>query len=181
MVNPNLFGDPRTRLKEVRMTKRKRQEQKREQQRLMRIRIMTSLAVMVAVVALGFVGIWWVGRQAGTTVDVEPLPVAISVEDAKALYDDGALIVDVRTAEEYESFHIPDTLSIPLDELEEQLEFIPISLDIIVVCRTGNRSSAGRDILLDAGFPRVTSMQGGVVHWAEAGYPLEGEDVPSDG
>jgi len=162
------------------MTKRKRREQKREQQRLMRIRIMTSLAVMVAVVVLGLVGIWWIGHQADSAVDIEPLPVEISVEDAKAMYDDGALIVDVRTAQEYESFHIPETLSIPLDELEDQLEFIPMSLDIIMVCRTGNRSSEGRDILLEAGFPRVTSIQGGVVDWVEAGYPLEGVDVPPD-
>jgi len=42
-----------------------------------------------------------------------------------------------------------------------------------VVCRSGNRSQEGRDILLEAGFEDVTSMAGGVLDWREAGYPVE--------
>jgi len=39
------------------------------------------------------------------------------------------------------------------------------------VCRSGNRSKQGRDILLDAGFTQVTSMAGGLNEWKAAGYP----------
>lgn len=143
----------------------------------MRVRIITSLIVMVIILALGTVGIWWIGRQIPTEAALEPLPPTISVEEALAFYDDGALLIDVRTEEEFQAFHIPESLSLPLDQLEDQMEFIPINLDLVVVCRSGNRSGEGRDILLDAGFPRVTSMEGGLVDWAQAGYPLEGDDL----
>lgn len=159
------------------MSKRQREQRKQEQKRLLRMRIAASLVVMVIVLALGTVGIWWIGRQANAPGAREPLPAQSTVDDAWAMYQDGALIVDVRTDEEYEAFHIPESLLIPLDELEEQLEFIPMNLDLVVICRTGNRSIVGRDILLEAGFPRVTSVDGGVVEWGEAGYPLEGRDL----
>jgi rhodanese-related sulfurtransferase len=41
----------------------------------------------------------------------------------------------------------------------------------VVVCRSGNRSQAGRDILLQAGF-NVTSMSGGLNEWRASGYPV---------
>jgi len=162
------------------MTRQKRQEQKKQQKRLMRIRITTSLVVMVAVLALAVVGIWWIGRQMTPAFEVEALPEQVSVEEAHQLYDEGALLIDVRTEEEYASFHIPETLSIPLDVLEDQLQYLPTNLDLVVVCRTGNRSADGREVLLEAGFLRVTSMDGGVIDWAEAGFPLEGNDVQAD-
>jgi rhodanese-related sulfurtransferase len=40
-----------------------------------------------------------------------------------------------------------------------------------VVCRSGNRSQAGRDILLKAGFDQVASMAGGLSAWRSLGYP----------
>jgi len=40
-----------------------------------------------------------------------------------------------------------------------------------VVCRSGNRSQAGRDILLNAGFTKVTSMSGGLNEWRSLGFP----------
>ena len=43
-------------------------------------------------------------------------------------------------------------------------------LSLVVVCRSGNRSAQGRDILLGAGLPSVTSMAGGMNEWAAAGY-----------
>jgi len=42
-----------------------------------------------------------------------------------------------------------------------------------VVCRSGNRSQQGRDILLAAGFMQVTSMDGGMNAWQTSGYPIE--------
>jgi rhodanese-related sulfurtransferase len=49
---------------------------------------------------------------------------------------------------------------------------VPADKQVVVVCRSGNRSATGRDILLGAGLPSVTSMAGGVNDWGAAGYPL---------
>ncbi|MBN2555643.1 MAG: rhodanese-like domain-containing protein [Anaerolineales bacterium] len=159
------------------MSKHSRMIERQQRKQILRVRIITSLVIMVLLLALGTAGIWWIGSQTAAVDESEPLPRRVSVEEARGLYDEGALLIDVRTEEEFQAAHIPESLSLPLEQLEEQMEFIPSSLDIIVVCRSGNRSAEGRDILLAAGFPRVASMEGGIVDWAEAGYPLEGEDL----
>jgi rhodanese-related sulfurtransferase len=99
----------------------------------------------------------------------------ISVAEAYKLYPDGAFFLDVREVVEWEAGHVPDTTNIPLSEMESRLSELPEDQDIVVICRSGNRSAEGRDILLDAGFKNVTSMAGGVSDWKDAGYPYDGE------
>ena len=99
----------------------------------------------------------------------------LSVAEAYARYPDEAFFLDVREVVEWEAGHVPDTTNIPLSELESRLGELPTDQDIVVICRSGNRSVEGRDILLDAGFKNVTSMAGGVSDWKDAGYPYDGE------
>ena len=101
-------------------------------------------------------------------------PLEISVDQAYQRYQDGAFILDVREQSEWDAFHIPGATLIPLGQLGARLEEVPSETEIIVVCRSGNRSQTGRDILLEAGFSRVTSMRAGVTAWSNAGYPIEG-------
>lgn len=101
------------------------------------------------------------------------LPATISVDEAYSMYQDGAFVLDVRTVEEWNEFHAPGTTFIPLDELASRVDELPRDRQIVVVCRSGNRSQQGRDILLDAGFTQVTSMDGGLNAWRSAGYPIE--------
>jgi rhodanese-related sulfurtransferase len=103
----------------------------------------------------------------------EALAPEISVDQAHKLYEDGTFVLDVRTQEEWNDFHIPNTTLIPLDQLEGRLSEVPTDQEIVVVCRSGNRSQAGRDILKQAGYENVTSMAGGVTAWRSAGYPIE--------
>ncbi len=99
------------------------------------------------------------------------LPPTVSVSDAYDLYKSGAFILDVRTQEEWDQYHIPNTTLIPLDQLPSRLNEVPRNRSIVVVCRSGNRSQQGRDILLNAGFQQVTSMEGGLTEWRASGYP----------
>ncbi len=101
------------------------------------------------------------------------LPSTISVSDAYNLYQNGAFVLDVRTQEEWNEYHVPNTTLIPLDQLPSRLDEVPSDRQIIVVCRSGNRSQQGRDILLKAGFEQVTSMAGGLTEWRNSGYPIE--------
>jgi rhodanese-related sulfurtransferase len=89
----------------------------------------------------------------------------ISIEQAAQLRDEGAFILDVREPDEWINFHIPGSTLIPLGELPDRLSEVPTGQQIVVVCNSGNRSKPGRDILLDAGFGEVTSMNGGVSGW----------------
>lgn len=100
-------------------------------------------------------------------------PANVSVDKAYSMYQDGAFVLDVRTVEEWNEFHAPGTTLIPLDELASRVNELPRDRQIVVVCRSGNRSQQGRDILLDAGFTQVTSMDGGLNAWRSSGYPIE--------
>ena len=100
------------------------------------------------------------------------LAAEVSVEQASQLRGEGAFILDVREPSEWVEFHIPGSTLIPLGELPNRLSEIPAGKQIVVVCRSGNRSATGRDILLQAGFVEVTSMAGGVTSWQSQGLPI---------
>ena len=54
----------------------------------------------------------------------------------------GAIIIDVRTAQEYDRGHIPDAFNIPVDRIKVSIERIKASkLPVVVCCNTGERSS----------------------------------------
>ncbi len=110
---------------------------------------------------------------AGNKRAVSDLPGAISAGDAFNLYQNGAFVLDVRTQEEWNDVHIPNTTLIPLDQLPSRLNEVPRDRQVVVVCKSGNRSQQGRDILLNAGFKQVTSMTGGLTAWRAGGYPIE--------
>lgn len=95
----------------------------------------------------------------------------VSVDRALSMREEGAFVLDVRQPEEWLDHHIPGSTLIPLGELQARLAEVPQDQEILVVCRSGNRSAEGRDILLKAGFEQVTSMAGGLTQWKAAGYP----------
>jgi rhodanese-related sulfurtransferase len=99
-------------------------------------------------------------------------PAEISVAQAAEKRDQGAFILDVREPSEWTQFHIPGATLIPLGDLPNRLNEVPKNRDVVVVCRTGNRSAQGRDILLNAGFTKVTSMAGGVTQWQAQGLAI---------
>jgi rhodanese-related sulfurtransferase len=106
------------------------------------------------------------------STEVVKLPLEISSVDAYEKYiDKTAFFLDVRTQEEWNEFHAPDATLIPLDQLPSRLDELPRDREIVVVCRSGNRSQQGRDILLNAGFTQVTSMAGGMNEWRFAAFP----------
>ena len=98
------------------------------------------------------------------------LPLEISVAEASAKRDAGVFILDVREPDEWNEGHIPGTTLIPLGELASRIDELPQDQEIVVVCRSGNRSAKGRDILLSAGFQQVTSMAGGINEWKATGF-----------
>ena len=121
--------------------------------------------------ALVIVGLSIVWLSPQRTTEIGGNPLEISVEEAAAKRDAGAFILDVRQPEEWNEYHVPGSTLIPLGELASRVDELPHDQEIVVVCRSGNRSATGRDILLEAGFTQVTSMAGGLTEWKAAGYP----------
>lgn len=127
------------------------------------------LLALLAIFSLGLAAC----APAPAQVAVETLPAEISIDEAHQLYEEGVFFLDVRTQEEWDEFHAPNSTLIPLDQLPNRVNELPSDEQIVVVCRSGNRSQAGRDILLDNGFDQVTSMTGGLNAWRSAGYPIQ--------
>ena len=132
----------------------------------------TNLALLaLAVIAVIAVVVILVTRPPAYT---NSLPDTISLEEAYQKYQAGTFVLDVRTQAEWDEYHIPNTTLIPVEELESRLDELPQDQEIVVICRSGNRSQDGRDILLQNGFTAVTSVEVGIKSWSAAGYPVEG-------
>lgn len=83
-----------------------------------------------------------------------PAPV-----DYAMLMDKGGLIVDVRTASEFDAGHIKGSKNIPLDRFRSEVSRLKqLNVPIITVCRSGNRSGIAKSLLTDAG---VEAYNGG--------------------
>lgn len=147
--------------------------QKRAEQRRKKRQTQIIIAFIAFVIIAG--GAWAIfGNTSNNPAAVQSsLPLEINVDEAYERYQAGDYVLDVRTQEEWDDYHIPGTTLIPLDELRDRLTEVPQDQNIVVVCRSGNRSQEGRNILLDAGYESVTSMNGGVSDWRNKGYPIE--------
>lgn len=64
-------------------------------------------------------------------------------------------IIDVRTSKEYEEAHIPEAINYPIESLTDSLALLDQSEEIIVVCRSRNRSRKAKRLLIDNGFNKV--------------------------
>jgi len=88
----------------------------------------------------------------------------IAPETARQLVDDGALLLDVRTPQEFGETHLPGALNIPLQELETRYAELPRDRTLVLYCRSGNRSSMARRFLQTQGFDEVHDL-GALSRW----------------
>ncbi len=102
----------------------------------------------------------------------DTLPANINISEAAARLKDGAFLLDVRQPEEWVEGHVEGAVLIPLGELQARLSEIPTDQDVLIICRSGNRSSQARDLLRAAGLERTTSIIGGMNAWIADGLPV---------
>ncbi|WHX98767.1 sulfurtransferase TusA family protein [Neobacillus sp. DY30] len=80
--------------------------------------------------------------------------------------NDNMVVLDVRENAEYAFNHIPNAISIPLDELEKRIDELSKEADIFVVCRTGSRSDLAAQKLTEKGFTKVVNVVPGMSRWS---------------
>ena len=78
----------------------------------------------------------------------------LSLEDA---IKRGGFLVDVRTSAEFASGSVKGAVNIPLDKIHNHLDRFKGKNDIIVFCKTGNRSSHAKSMLEQHGFKNITN------------------------
>ncbi len=138
------------------------------------IRIPLLLAVALSLAMLAACGGNETAAPAVEEIDLTTLPDEVDVETVAAIRQNpGVYLLDVREPDEYAAGHIPGITLIPMGEVASRLTELPRDKEIIVTCRTGNRSSQIADLLREQGFTNVHNMTGGIVAWEEAGYAVE--------
>ena len=118
---------------------------------------MNSTYILIAVLIVGF--LFYSRAQANVPT--------ISPEEAREyLTDSNYQFIDVRTDSEYDSGHIPNSIHIPLHQIQDRMSEIDSlkNKNIIAYCRSGARSSKATKILVKAGFD-VLNLSGGVLSW----------------
>jgi rhodanese-related sulfurtransferase len=99
----------------------------------------------------------------------------VTRDEARALIEDGAQLVDVRVAHEWDAGHIAGATHLPLEELAERSNELDADRPVVLYCRGGTRSSMAAEALDGAGFNAVKLTEG-IVGWDEAGLELDSEE-----
>jgi rhodanese-related sulfurtransferase len=92
----------------------------------------------------------------------------VDVVGALAAVADGATLLDVRELNEWEAGHAPQAVHVPLSQVPASLASIPQGRPVVVVCRSGRRSTFAVAALLQAGIDAV-NLDGGMQAWHQAG------------
>lgn len=124
------------------------------------------LAALAAVSGAMLIGSFISGRLSG----VEQADTL----KATRLYNDDALVLDVREDKEFAAGHIPKAKHIPLAQLAGRIGELDTfkNRPVLVTCRSGQRSARACGLLKKAGFETVYNQAGGILAWERANLPV---------
>ncbi|MBF6595868.1 MAG: rhodanese-like domain-containing protein [Thermaceae bacterium] len=97
----------------------------------------------------------------------------VSVQELQSASEPNRIVLDVRQPEEYLSGHVPGARLLPLGEVSLKASGLSKNVPIYVICHSGNRSQQASQTLAQLGFKDIRNVQGGILAWQSAGYPLE--------
>lgn len=91
----------------------------------------------------------------------------IGLEDLKKLQEEGAMIVDVRSPQEYREGHIDGAISIPEYEIKKEAEnrLVDKEKNIVVYCSSGGRSKKAQKLLKKLGYSHVYNLYNGLTNY----------------
>ena len=99
--------------------------------------------------------------SAGGEWDIEVAEFAAKVENGPKLR-----LLDVREPHELQISHLEGATLIPLGQLASRLSELDSAEDMVVFCKSGNRSARALELLVSAGFRKVKNLKGGINAWA---------------
>jgi len=94
---------------------------------------------------------------------------SVSVTQAAAAVDEGAKLIDVRTAAEWKQGRPVGATHVPPEKLERQLEHLN-GAEVLVICRSGSRSGKAAAALRRAGVD-AKNVRGGMINWQRHQLP----------
>jgi rhodanese-related sulfurtransferase len=98
----------------------------------------------------------------------------VSISELEAAIPQGAYVLDVREAWEFENGHVPQAHHVALNTIPEQLNNLPKDQQLWIICQSGGRSMTAANYLEAQGFD-VVSVAGGTGSWIGAGKEVSME------
>ena len=117
--------------------------------------------------------------KARLPIDGTPLPdfdapaVAPEALAAMRVSRDPPLVVDVRDAVEYQAFHLPGSINVPVDTLPERVKDLPRNRRLLIACHAGHQSPIAARLLHSLGRSDLMRLDGGVLAWQQKGFPTD--------
>jgi len=98
----------------------------------------------------------------------------VSAADAVRLINKGALVIDVRKSEEFQSGHIVNARNVELAKIQSEADPIHKQKNkvLLTVCANGATSGRAAMLLRKAGYPSVFSLKGGLTGWRAENLPI---------
>lgn len=125
--------------------------------------LLSGAAVLAAVVVLGYE----LRQRANAAATVSP-------SGAVRMMNDGATLLDVRSANQFKDGHIAGARSLPADQIADGAKALEKLKDdaLIVCCDSGTASAAAARTLTRLGFKTVYNLRGGLAAWRQDNLPL---------
>lgn len=97
-----------------------------------------------------------------------------AAELARLIGRENVVLIDVRETDEFRGDHIKGAQHIPLGSIPAKLSELEKhkSDQVLLYCRSGNRSSTAANMMVKAGFSNVGHLAGGIMAWKAENYPV---------
>ncbi len=142
-----------------------------------RLRNRWLLLGSLALIFLGSIGVLIQRQGAVGILDEVQSDSHLQLAPAEAWrwVEEGAQAIDVREPHEFAQERVPRFKNIPLSELSQRLNEISKEERVVLLCRSGRRSSLAAQELLRAGFAgdKVANVEGGLLRWKSENLPIE--------
>lgn len=113
--------------------------------------------------------------SAPASAEATALGEDLGVADFASLVEQpGVVVLDVRTADEFASGHLPDAINIDINDagFTDQIASLDADATYAIYCRSGNRSRAALQEMQAAGFANLHHLSGGIGAWQSGGHPV---------
>lgn len=100
---------------------------------------------------------------------------SVSVARAREMLNDGAILIDVRTSQEWNAGHAPTARHFPLDGIERNAGTLSNDMMLVLVCKSGMRSTHAARMLAAQGHT-VATVKGGMFAWQRSGGEVVAEN-----
>ena len=130
--------------------------------------VLVGATVLLALAALAYE--WSRARGGG---------LSVGPTDAVRLMNQGALVLDVRSRDQYDTGHVIDARNVPSADRSQSVETLKKYREkpVLTCCETGMTASAAARTLRDQGFSKVASLRGGLQAWRAENLPLVRSDA----